>query len=181
MKRLIFAFAVIGVGLCSQAAHAVALSECFASSGAVFAAHPNATHASYTSRVKRSERCWYADAFKTEPHAVVAIAQTSASRHAIMAPTPQPRPAAAEFTSQPNTTAIAPAPQARGVATTVPTREPHTTTATPTPRPVAVKFLTQVPRTTQLSLGVSRLSPIDEEAPTDFESRFSVIGYKVPR
>jgi hypothetical protein len=181
MKRLIFAFAVIGAGLCSQAAHAAAPSECLASPAAVFAAHPTASHASYTSRMKRSERCWYADAFKTESRAVATIAPTSALRHAIIAPTPQPRPAAAEFTSQPNTAAIAPAPQPRGMATTVPAQEPRTTAARPTPRPLAVKFLTQVPRTTQLSPGLTRLSPVDEDAPTDFEGRFSVIGYKVPR
>jgi hypothetical protein len=179
MKRLIFALAVIGAGLCSQAGHAAAASECLASPAAVFAAHPNASHASYTSHMKRSERCWYADAFKTEPRAVATIAPTSASRHAIIAPTPRPRPATAEFTSQPSTTAVAPQP--RGMATTVPAREPHTTAAMSTPRPVAVKFLTQAPRTTQLSPGLSRLSPVDEEAPTDFEGRFSVIGYKVPR
>ncbi len=181
MKRLIFAFAVIGAGLCSQAAHAAAPSECLASPAAVFAAHPNATHASYTSHMKRSERCWYADAFKTEPRAVATMAPTSASQHAIIAPTPQPRPAGAEFASQPNTAAVAPAPQPRGMATIVPARQPHTTAAMPKPQPVAVKFLTQVPRTTQLSLGVTRLSPIDEEAPADFEGRFSVIGYKMPR
>jgi hypothetical protein len=170
MKRLIFAFALIGAGIGGHAAHAAAPAECFATSGAVFSAHPNATHASYTSHVKKSGRCWYADAFRTEakpeprPGATVART-TSEPRHAITAP-------------QPRTTEAAPAPQPRTMAV-APTPRPRTTTAVaPKPRPLAVEFATEIPPA--IARGFSRLSPVDE-SPTDFEGRFSVTGYKVPK
>ncbi len=153
MKRLLFTFAVIAAALCNQAAHAAA--ECFATSGAVFAAHPNASHAAYTARGKRSSgsgRCWFADAFKTEakadpkpaPRSVAAAAQTSAPRPAIAFPAPRPR-----------TRAFAPA------------------------SPPMVQFPKVIPPAIQVAVNareLSRLLPLDE-TPADFESRFSVSGY----
>jgi hypothetical protein len=157
MKRMIFAFALISAGLCSYAAQAAAQTECFASSSAVFSAHPNATHASYTVRGKR---CWYADAFKTqakpEPHSAATAAPTPAPQRAVTAPAPQPRAAAAGRPSQ---------WRAMAVAASV-------------PRPLAVEFATEIPPA--IARGFSRLLPVDE-SPTDFEGRFSVTGYKTSK
>src|SRR5579864_9637937 len=72
MKHMVLASAVIVAGLCSHVAHAAAPADCFANPGAVFSAHPNATHASYIVRGKRSGgsgRCWYADGFKSRAQA----------------------------------------------------------------------------------------------------------------
>jgi hypothetical protein len=180
MKRLILPFALIGAGLCSQAADA-APTECFAKPSAVFAAHPNATHASYSLRVKRGERCWYADAFKTEaeakakakpaPHPVARVAETSVPRPAIAAPASHPR-----------TTAVAPLPRSRPMAVT-PALQPRTTAAAPASRPVMMQFPREIPPAIQIAVDareLSRLLPVDE-TPADFESRFSVSGYKVRR
>jgi hypothetical protein len=106
MKCLIFALGVIGAGLCSHAALAVTPAQCFARPAAVFAAHPNATHASYSLRAKRAKRCWYADAFNTEakikaksgPPAVATVAETStASQPRTTAATPASPPAIMQF------------------------------------------------------------------------------------
>jgi hypothetical protein len=153
MKRLIFIFGMIGAALCSQAAYAAAPAECFANSAAVFAAHPNASHASYTLRGKRSERCWFADAFKTG-----AGAKTKAQ------PAPRPVVAAAARTSAPRPAIAAPAPRQRTMAVA----------------PVMVQFPSGIPPAVQIAVNaqeLSRLLPIDE-TPADFDSRFSVSGYK---
>lgn len=168
MKHLIFASAVLAVGLCNQAAHAATPAECFANSRAVFAAHPNASHASYTLRGNRpggSGRCWFADAFKTEakanpksaPHPVATVDQTTAPRPAITAAAPQPR-----------TTAVKPVPRVR------------TTAFAPASPPGMVRFPGGIPPAIQIAVNaqeLSRLLPVDE-TPADFESRFSVSGYK---
>jgi hypothetical protein len=162
MKRLLFVSAVIVAGFYSLVAHAAAPTECFASSGAVFSAHPNATHASYIAHGKRpggSGRCWYADAFRAQtqadakpmPHPVATIAktstETSALRHRAAAP-------------QPRTTAVAPAL-----------------------RPITVAFPTQIPPAIQIAVSARELSQLlsTDEEPTDFNGRFSVSGYRVPK
>jgi hypothetical protein len=96
MKRLIFASVIIVAGVYGQVAHAAAPAECFANPAAAFSAHPNATHASYIARGKRSGgsgRCWYANAFKAHAGAEpavrsVAMAARTSPRHAIKAPAP---------------------------------------------------------------------------------------------
>jgi hypothetical protein len=157
MKRLIFALGMIGAGLCNHAALATAPTECFAKPAAVFAAHPNAAHVSYSLRVKKSERCWYADAFNAEakakakpvPHPVATVAQTSTT----------------------------PAP-----AITVPAPRPRTTAAAP----VSSSAMMQFPgagQPIQISVNareLSRLLPADEPT-ADFESRFSASGYRPPK
>ena len=181
MKRLIFTFAVIGVGLCSQAAHAAAPAECFASSSAVFAAHPNATHASYSLRVKRSTRCWYADAFRTEaeakakadvkptPRLVATVVRPSAPRSAATTQPPHPRTTAVAPGLHPHTAAVAPAP------------EPRTTGAVPTSPRAILQFPRELPPAIQISINAQELSRLVlvDETPADFESRFSVSGYKM--
>jgi len=149
MKHLIFASAVIAALLCNPVAHAAAPAECFANSGAVFAAHPDATHASY---IVRGKRCWFADAFKKDAKANPASA---------------PRPVAAAPRTRPATAAPAP--------------EPRITAAAPTPMPAMMQFPKEMPPAIQIAVSareLSRLSP-DDETPADFESRFSVSGYKV--
>ena len=167
MKRLLFVSAVIVAGLYSLVAHAAAPTECFANSGAVFSAHPNATHASYIAHGKRpggSGRCWYADAFRAQTqadakpmsHPVATIAktstaktstETSALRHKALAP-------------QPRTTAVAPAL-----------------------RPITVAFPAQIPPAIQIAVSARELSQLlsADEEPTDFNGRFSVSGYRVPK
>jgi hypothetical protein len=153
MRHLIFASAVIAASLCNPAAQAAAPAECFASSGAVFAAHPDATHASY---VVHGKRCWFADAFKKEAkanptpasHSAAPATRTSALRHATTAPVPEPR-----------TTAVAPAASL----------------------PAMVQFPREMPPAIQIAVNAQELSRLlpDDERPADFESRFSVSGYKV--
>lgn len=169
MKRLIFAFAVIVAWHCNQAYAAPA--ECFSNSSAVFDAHPNASHASYIVRGKRSGgsgRCWFADAFRTEAktsarpasHSVAAAAQTSA-----------PRAASATLASQLRSTEVAFVP------------EPRTTAIAPASPPAIMHFPREIPPAIQIAVNVqelSRLLPADE-APADFESRFSVSGYRVQK
>jgi hypothetical protein len=171
MKRLIFVFGVIGAALCDHAAHAAAPAECFASAGAVFAAHPNAAHVSYTVRVKRSERCWYADAFNSKAKAKPAprtVARTSAARPAITAQAPHPRATAVAPVEQPRTAAVAPAPR------------PRIPAVAPASLLVTVPFPSGTPPSIQIvnARELSRLLPADE-TPADFESRFSASGYKV--
>jgi hypothetical protein len=178
MKRLIFTFGVIGVGLCSQAAHAAAPAECFANPSAVFAAHPNATHASYTLRVKRSTRCWYADAFRTEAEAKAEVKPTPRSA-ATIARTPAPPPAVTAQPRHPRTAALAPGPRPYATAA-APAPEPRTTAAAPRAPPAIVQFPREIPPAIQISVNaqeLSRLVSVDE-TPADFESRFSVSGYK---
>jgi hypothetical protein len=162
MKRLILIFGMIGAGLCNHAARA-APAECFASPAAAFAAHPNAAHASYTLHVKRSERCWYVDAFNSEAKAtakpasrpVARIARTSARRPAITAPMP---PAAA----------VAAAPRPRSI--TIGSASP----------PMIVPIPSGISPSTQIAVNAQewgRLFPV-EDSPADFESRFSASGYK---
>lgn len=163
MKRLVFASAVVAAGFCSPVAHAAAPTECFPNPAAVFSAHPNAAHASYVVRRKRSggaERCWHADAFRAAANArrplrsVAAIGRTSAPRHRVEAPTPQRRRA----------TAMRPASRWRAVAVAPDSLE----------RPV------QIPPAIQAAVNkweLSQLLPVDE-SPADFNSRFSASGYK---
>jgi hypothetical protein len=178
MKRLILPLALISAGLGCQAAHA-APTECFARPSAVFAAHPNASHASYSLRVKKGERCWYADAFRTEakpqPHYVAMAIPKSVPEQAMTAPAPQPHAMAAVVT--PRTTAVAPTPQPRPAAI-APASQPHTRSITPALRPVAVAVPSHNPRVSQIARGMNWISPVDE-SPTDFEGRFSVTGYSV--
>jgi hypothetical protein len=150
MKHLIFASAVIAAWLFNPAAHAAAPTECFATSGAVFAAHPDATHASY---LVRGKRCWFADSFKKEAKATPASRPVAAATR-----TPAPRP-----------------------ATTGPAPEPRTATVAPASFPAMLQFPKDVPPAIQIAVnaqGLSRLS-LDDQTPADFESRFSVSGYKV--
>ncbi len=195
MKRLILLFWMIGAGLCSHTTDAAA-SECFASSAAVFAAHPNASHASY--RVKKSERCWYADAFNSEakaeakpaPRHVATVARTSAPHPAITAQAPQPRTTAVAPAEQLRAVALAPAEQPR-TAAVAPWEQPRTAAVAPAPRPripaiapasllVTVPFPSGTPPSIQIvsAQELSRLLVL-EEPPADFESRFSACGYKV--
>lgn len=170
MKRLIFVSAVIVAGFYGQVAHAAAPAECFANPGAVFSAHPNATHASYIAHGKRpggSGRCWYADAFKAQvqadakpmPHPVATIAKTSTETSTLRHKAPAPQPPA---------TAIAPAPK------------PRTTAFAPALRPT---FPTQIPPALQIAVNARELSQLwpGDESPTDFNGRFSVSGYRVPK
>lgn len=179
MKRLILPLALIGAGLCSPAAHATP-AECFAKPSAVFAAHPTASHASYVVR-NRSERCWYADAFRTE-------AKSQPHHVAVSAPAPQPRTTAAAAAPAPHTAAIAPAPQPRNTAV-APVPQPSTTAIAPAPerhtrgiaravQPVAIDIPAHNPRVSQIARGMNWISGVDE-SPTDFEGRFSVTGYSV--
>jgi hypothetical protein len=151
MKYLIFASAVIAALLCNPAAQAAAPAECFANSAAVFAAHPDATHAGY---IVRGKRCWFADAFKKDAKANPAsasrpVAAATRTRHAATAPAPEPR-----------TIAVAPMSM-----------------------PAMMQFPKEMPPALQIAVNardLSRLSP-DDDTPADFESRFSVSGYKVPK
>jgi hypothetical protein len=168
MKRLIFASAVIVAALYNQTGHAAAPAECFANSGAVFSAHPNASHASYIVHEKKSggsARCWYADAFKTQTKAdakpatrsVAPVAETSALRPSITTPARQPR-----------TTAVA----APAIATPA---QPRTTAVAP-----AAQFPGEIQPPVQMAVNKQELTgflPVDE-TPADFESRFSASGYK---
>jgi hypothetical protein len=175
MKRLILIFGLIGAGLCDNAAHAAAPAQCFGSAAAVFAAHPNAAHVSYTLRVKRSERCWYADAFNSEANAKAkpaprAVTRTSAARPATTGEAPQPRAMAVAPAEQPRTAAIAAAPR------------PRIPAITPASLLVTVPFPSGTPPSIQIvnAQELSRLLPV-QETPADFESRFSASGYKVPK
>jgi hypothetical protein len=179
MKRLILPFALIGAGLCSQAADA-APTECFAKPSAVFAAHPNATHASYLIR-HRSERCWYADAFRSETkpqtQRIAAVAPKPAPQQAMTVPAAQPRTTVAVATLQSQTTAVTPAPQPRAAAMASAT-QPRTRSIMPAPKPVTVEVPSHNPRVSQIARGMNWISQVDE-SPTDFEGRFSVTGYSV--
>jgi hypothetical protein len=176
MKRLMFIFGVIGAGLCNHAAHAAAPAECYASPVAVFAAHPNAAHASYTRRVKGSERCWFADSVNSDakakakpaPHPVATVARSSAPPPAITAPAPQPHAMAVAPAEQPRTAAVAPAPR------------PRIPAIAPASLLVTVPFPSGTPPSIQIvnARELSRLLPV-EETQADFESRFSASGYKV--
>jgi hypothetical protein len=176
MKRLMLLFGVIGAGLCSHAAHAAAPADCFASSAAVFAAHPNAAHVSYTSRVKGSARCWYADAFNAEakakaksaPHPAATVARTSAPRSAIAAPAPEPRTAGVASVPYVRTAAVAPAPWPRAAA--VASASQLVTVPFPSGTPPSIHTVN--------AQALSQLLAADD-TPADFESRFSASGYKV--
>jgi hypothetical protein len=175
MKRLLFLFGLIGAGLCDHAAHAAAPTECFASAAAAYAAHPKAAHVSYTLRVKRSERCWYADAFKSEANAKAkpaprTVAGASEARPAITAQAPQPRATAVEPAEQPRTAAVAPAPRPRIPA--IARASLLVTVPFPSGTPPSIQIVN--------AQELSRLLPV-EETPADFESRFSASGYKVSK
>lgn len=173
MKRLLFVSAVIVAGFYSLAAHAAAPTECFANPGAVFSAHPNATHASYVAHGKRpggSGRCWYADAFK---------AQTQADAK------PNLRPVASIAKTSTETSALrhkAPAAQLRAMGI-APAPHPRTTASASALRPITVAFPAQIPPAVQIAVSARELSQLvsADEEPTDFNGRFSVSGYKVPK
>jgi hypothetical protein len=188
MKRLIFASAVVVAALYSQVAGAAAPAQCFASSGAVFAAQPNATHASYIARERRSAgsgRCWYPDAFKAQTQgnekpalrSVVATAETSALRPSITATARQSRATAIAATAEPARTAAAvPIPKPRTTAVEATQEKPRTAAVAP----VVVQSPRAFMPATQIAVNArefSRFVPLDE-APADFESRFSASGYK---
>jgi hypothetical protein len=169
MKHLVFASAVIIAALYSQISHAAAPAECFASSGAVFSAHPNASHASYIVREKKpgaSARCWYADAFKAQAktdakpaaRSVARAAETSALRSSIT-------------TTRAHATAASPA------------REPHTTAAASASQPMTAQLPGGFRPATQIAVNAQELRGFlsADEAPADFESRFSAAGYKVQK
>jgi hypothetical protein len=152
MNRLVFAFAVFVATLCNQMAHAAAPAECLASSGAVFSAHPNASHASYVKKPGGSGRCWDADGFKTQAKADAKPALRSVAR------------AAEKSALRPSITASAPHAH---TAAASPAQELHAAAATS-------------PMTAQIAVNAQELRgflPADEE-PADFESRFSAVGYK---
>jgi hypothetical protein len=172
MKRLIFACAAIAAGLCTYAAHA-APSKCFANPAAVFAAHPNATHASYTLRAKVSDRCWYADAFRRDPEAK----PEPRLRGSLASSRRQPGTEAVASVQQPRTTAAAPQPRTAPAASA---QHPRATTAAPARRPAAIEYLALVAPWIKIAPGSSRLFPADD-SPADFEGRFSAIEYKAPK
>jgi hypothetical protein len=180
MKRLILPLALISAGLGSHAANALP-SECFAKPSAVFAAHPNASHASYSLRVKKGERCWYADVFRTEAkpqlRQVAMAVPKSEPEQAATAPAPQPRTTAVAPLPQPRTTGMAAAPQPHTTAI-APASQPRTRAITPAPRPVVIEVPSHNPRVSQIARGMNWISEADE-SPTDFEGRFSVTGYSV--
>jgi hypothetical protein len=192
MKRFIFIFGVIGAGLCSHAADA-APAECFATSHAVFTAHPNASHASYTLRVKRSERCWFADAFRSETKSgaetkaggeAKAAAKPAPRGVATVARTSTPHPAITAQAPQAHTTALAPAPWPRAMAMAdAPAPRPRTAAVAPAVPSAMLQFPREIPPAIEIAINareLSRLLPADE-TPADFESRFSVSGWKVRR
>jgi hypothetical protein len=158
MKRLVFASAVIIAAFFNQFAHAAAPAECFANSGAVLSAHPNASHASYIVREKKpgvSARCWYADAFKAQTKADAKPALRSAR-------------AAETFALRSSIAAT----RTRAAAAS-PAREPRTTAGAPASQPM----------TAQIAVNAQELRgflPADE-APADFESRFSAAGYNAQK
>lgn len=150
MKRLLFVFGVLGAGLVNSAADA---RGCFASAAAVFAAHPNAAHASYTLRPKRPERCWYADAFKSEAKAAAKPASRPVARAARMsAPLPAIR-------------AAAPRLRARAIGSASPG--------------MTLPFPSGTPSSLEIAVNAKELSGLwpFEDMPADFESRFSASGY----
>jgi hypothetical protein len=181
-----FIFGVVGAGLCNHAADAAGPAQCFANPAAVFAAHPNATHASYSLRVKRSERCWYADAFNAEakaktkpvPRPVATAARTSTPRAAITAPVT--RTAAVAPAPQPRAAVITPSPQLR-TAAVAPAPRPYTTAVAPASPRVIMPFPSGIPPSIQIAVNAKALSRLllADETPADFESRFSASGYKV--
>jgi hypothetical protein len=166
MKRLIVIFGMMGAGLCNHAALAAPSPECFASAAAAFAAHPNGAHASYTVREKRSERCWYVDAFNSKTKAVAKPASRPVAR---VAPTSWPRPAVS-----------APMPQASAAEATPRPRSFAVGSASP---PMIVPIPYGFGRSFQTAVNVQeldRLFPV-EDRPADFESRFSASGYNLRR
>lgn len=187
MKRLIFACTAIAAALCSYAAEA-APSECFASPAAVFAAHRNATHASYKRRAKGSERCWYADAFRKDPEVKPEPQPEPQLRGPLARSGRQPNAAEVASAQQPATTAVASAPQPRTAAIASAPRPRNVAVASaPSPRatavtsarpPLAFEFPAQIAPWIQMKPGASRLLPADD-APADFEGRFS--AYKERR
>jgi hypothetical protein len=173
MKSLVFASAMIVAALYNQVAHAAAPAECFVNPGAVYSAHPNASHASYIVRGKRSGgsgRCWFADAFKTKMQAdaksalrsVATVADTSALRPSITVSALQPRATAiASPTLQSRTEAVAPS-------------SPAMTMQLPRGILSATRIAVNVQEFGRQQFG--RSMPVDE-TPADFESRFSASGY----
>ena len=165
MKRLLLVFGLMGAGLFSPAAEA---RECFATPAAVYAAHPNAAHASYT-RLNRPQRCWYADGFTTHAKA------TPAPQHAAAAATRAPR------------TAAAPAPQPATAATREWHRPPDTVAPANWHGDASVSatmfmpFLSGLPPSLQLAVDAQPLNRLlsTDDTPADFESRFSASGYRV--
>jgi hypothetical protein len=173
MKRLIFASAVIMAVLYNHITLAAAPAECFASSGAVFSAHPNAAHASYIVREKKpgvSARCWYADAFKAQAKADAKPALRSAVRAAETSAAETSALRSSITTTRARATAASPA------------REPHTTAAAPASQSMTAQ-LPQGIQPTLIAVNAQELRGFlaADEAPADFESRFSAAGYKAQK
>jgi hypothetical protein len=164
MKRLLFVLAMISAGLCSYPSYAAAPDTCFANPAAVFAAHPNASHVRYSLRVKKSQRCWYADAFRTEANVNASV--KPAPRH--VARTAASRPAYA-----------AAAGRLRATSTIAPAPQPSTTAAAPPSPPALTQFPSDLPPAILIAVEARQLSRLLllDDTPADFESRFS--GYQV--
>jgi len=164
MKRLLLVFGLLGAGIVSPAAEA---RECFATPAALYAAHPNAAHASYT-HLNRAQRCWYADG-------VTAHARTPARRHLAAA-----APAASRAAAAPAHEAVATVTQAwhRPAPPAPPSswRGDATMSAT-----MLVPFPSGLPPSPQLAVDAPPLNRLlsSGDAPADFESRFSASGYRV--
>jgi hypothetical protein len=164
MKRFILIFGMMGAGLCNHVALAATSPECFASAAAAFAAHPNGAHASYTVRGKRSERCWYVDAFNAKAKAVAKPASRPVAR---VAPTSSPHPAI-----------TAPVPQGPTAGATRRSRSLAVGSASP---PMIVPIPYGIAGSIQTAVNaqeLDRLFPV-EDRPADFESRFSASGYNL--
>jgi len=163
MKRLLLVFGLMGAGLFSPAA---AARECFATPAAAYAAHPNAAHASYT-RLNRAQRCWYVDAptaHARTPSPQRLAAVTAASRAAAASP----HEAAAAVTQEWHR----PPPPA-------PPLSWHGDAAASAT--MLVPFPSGLPPSLRLAVDAQPLNRLlsAEDAPADFESRFSASGYRV--
>jgi hypothetical protein len=173
MKRLVFASAVIVAALYNQIAHAAAPAECFANPGAVYSAHPNATHVSYIVRGKKSGsagRCWFADAFKAQTQADAKPARRAV---AMVAETSTLRPSITVSAREPRATAIvAPTLQSRTAAVAL--ASPAVIAQLPRGLLPATRIAVNAQEFGRQEFGQSRLV---DETPADFESRFSASGY----
>lgn len=166
MKRLLLVFGLIGAGLFSPAAEA---RECFATPAAVYAAHPNAAHASYT-RINRPQRCWFADGFTVHATkhgpAPQHLAVVTAAPRGAAAP-PPPAAAASRDWGRPAGGATASRADWHGDVANAAT--------------MLVPFPSGLPPSTRLAVDAPPLNRLlsAEDTPADFESRFSASGYRV--
>lgn len=164
MKRLLLVFGLMGAGLFSPAAEA---RECFATPAAVYAAHPNAAHASYT-RINRPQRCWFADGVTAHAREIPApqhLAAVTAAPRAAAAPPQQPAAAVSRDWHRPAT--AVPAPDWHGDV--------------PVSATMLVPFPSGLPPSPQLAVDAQPLNRLlsAQDTPADFETRFSASGYRV--